>query len=166
MKKLSLALALTLVSSACSAQDTQDAQEAATGIDENAIFTAAGFTKQPDGSWRKCDDPGTASYSPGAISETGDFNGDGRPEAVVNEGGTYCYGFSGNGYTLVSQMADGKWTIRSEGIGLANMLETKGSDGWPDLEVGGPGFCFPVLRWNGAEYALNRHEYDGQACRP
>ena len=37
-------------------------------------------------------------------------------------------------------------------------------DGWPDIQVGGPGFCFPVLRWNGKEYILNRHEYEGKPC--
>ena len=32
--------------------------------------------------------------------------------------------------------------------------------------VGGPGFCFPVQRWNGREYKLQRWEYDGKACKP
>ena len=36
----------------------------------------------------------------------------------------------------------------------------------PELEVGGPGFCFPVLRWNGRAFAPSRHAYDGKPCTP
>jgi len=36
----------------------------------------------------------------------------------------------------------------------------------PDMSVGGPGFCFPVLRWNGKAYVQNRYQYEGKACRP
>jgi hypothetical protein len=45
-------------------------------------------------------------------------------------------------------------------------LKTKGKDGWPDISVGGPGFCFPVQRWNGKAYELNRFEYEGKRCKP
>jgi len=43
-------------------------------------------------------------------------------------------------------------------------LKTKGKDGWPDIENGGPGFCSAIYRWNGQEYVANRHEYEGKAC--
>ena len=49
---------------------------------------------------------------------------------------------------------------------IPEFLETTGKDGWPDISVGGPGFCFPVERWNGSEYVLHRHEYEGKACKP
>ena len=32
-------------------------------------------------------------------------------------------------------------------------------------QMGGPGFCFPVWRWNGKAYALNRFEYEGKRCK-
>lgn len=132
--------------------------------DEAAAFKAAGFTLKGK-QWRSCDDP-TPTYSPGAISEVRDLNGDGRLDAVITEGGTYCYGHTGAAYTLVSKQANGSWKAMSGGTGIAGFLATKGKAGWPDIEVGGPGFCFPVLRWNGKEYKLNRHEYEGKACRP
>jgi hypothetical protein len=37
--------------------------------------------------------------------------------------------------------------------------------GWPDISVGGPGFCFPVMRWNGRAYVRRRMEYDGKPCK-
>ena len=30
------------------------------------------------------------------------------------------------------------------------------SKGYPDLVIGGPGFCFPVWRWNGKAYDFHR----------
>ncbi len=134
--------------------------------DEAAAFAAAGFTRK-GAQWRSdCDDPGTPSYSPGEIQQVKDLNGDGRPEAVIVEGGTYCYGFTGQGYKIVSQQADGSWKLITYDSGFPNFLTTHGSGGWPDIEIGGPGFCFPVHRWNGHEYVLNRMEYEGKPCKP
>jgi hypothetical protein len=134
--------------------------------DEAAAFKAAGF-KQRGKQWRSdCDDPGTPSYTPGAIDRVIDLNGDGRPEALITEGGTHCYGNTGQGYFVVTRLADGGWKRVTSGTGIAEFLKTKGADGWPDLVVGGPGFCFPVQRWDGREYKLQRWEYQGKACKP
>jgi hypothetical protein len=133
--------------------------------DEAAAFTAAGFKKQ-GGKWRACDDPGTASYSPGSISEVVDLNGDGMPEAIIVEGSAYCYGMTGSAFAIVSKQAGGRWKMITGDVGIAEFLATKGADGWPDISVGGPGFCFPVQRWNGKQYVLNRHEYEGKRCKP
>jgi hypothetical protein len=48
---------------------------------------------------------------------------------------------------------------------MLSFLTTKGVGGWPDIEIGGPGFCFPVERWNGKQYVLHRYEYEGKRCR-
>ena len=141
------------------------AQSTLPPADEAAAFRAAGFARV-EGQWRGCDDPGTASYTPGAVEQVADLNGDGLPEAIVTEGSTFCYGMQGAGYALVSKQADGSWKLITGGSGLPAALETKGADGWPDLEIGGPGFCFAVERWNGSEYELHRHQYEGKACRP
>ncbi|WP_338242985.1 hypothetical protein [Aurantiacibacter hainanensis] len=133
-------------------------------VSDEDIFTAAGF-QYADGAWRRCGDPGTASYEPGQIARRGDFNADGLPDAIVTEGGTYCFGMSGLGYTLVSLSADGTWRILDDRVGIPEFLETSGIDGWPDIEVGGPGFCFPVVRWNGSVYEVNRREYEGKPCK-
>ncbi|GFM29015.1 hypothetical protein [Novosphingobium sp. PY1] len=141
------------------------AQANLTAKDRAAAFRAAGFTLQ-GGQWSACGDPGTPSYSPGQIDTVRDLNGDGRPEAVITEGGTYCFGMTGTGYTIVSKQADGSWKNITGGTGIPTFLATRGVGGWPDIEIGGPGFCFPVERWNGKAYVLNRHQYDGKPCRP
>lgn len=133
--------------------------------DQAAAFKAAGFT-QKGAAWRTdCDEPGPGGYTPGTIEETKDLNGDGRPEAVITEGSGFCYGNTGTGFMLVSKHADGSWKLLFQSQGIPTFLATK-ANGWPELEIGGPGFCFPVLRWNGKEYANFRWQYEGKPCKP
>lgn len=131
--------------------------------DKRAVFKAAGAV-QRQGRWVMCEgDPNTSGAMIGQVT---DLNGDGRPEVVVTEDGTFCYGHTGMGYQLLSKQANGTWRTMSGGSGIPEFLKTKGAGGWPDLLVGGPGFCFPVTRWNGKSYALHRFEYEGKRCKP
>ena len=134
--------------------------------DRVQIFQAAGFHLS-GGRWKsddQCDDGASPSYSAGAIKPLGDLNRDGRPEVLVTEGGTVCYGNTGEGYTLLTRSAAGRWSVISRNTGIPTFLKTR-ANGWPDLEVGRPGFCFPVLRWTGKAYANHRQQYQGKPCR-
>ncbi|HEY1125923.1 MAG TPA: hypothetical protein VGE65_09835 [Sphingobium sp.] len=132
-----------------------------------AIFRAAGF-KQTRRGWESgCDDPSAgAAYGAGSIEQVKDLNGDGRPDAVVIESGSYCYGNTGQAFWLVSQQANGSWKLLHSETGIAEFLATRGVGGWPDISIGGPGFCFPVVRWNGTAYKFNRNAYEGKPCKP
>ena len=158
MRPLLLLLAVTALAPAL-------AQTSLSAADRTAAFRAAGF-KLLAGKWQACGDPGTSSYAPGTIETVKDLNGDGRPEALITEGSSFCFGSTEQGYSLVSKQADGSWKLISGGQGIASFLSTKGVGGWPDLEIGGPGFCFPVERWDGRAYKLNRYQYEGKPCRP
>lgn len=129
-----------------------------------AAFRAAGF-KRIRGQWRVCADDDTPSYSPGALEQVADLNGDGLPEAVLTEGGSFCYGNTGAAFWLVSKQKGGVWKLLFNSTGMAEFLKLRGAAGWPDISVGGPGFCFPVYRWNGKAYLLHRNEYQGKRCR-
>jgi hypothetical protein len=131
--------------------------------DRQAVFKAAGAV-QRKGMWVICADDPKASGA--AIETVRDLNGDGRPEAVVTEGGTYCYGDAGTGFQLLSRQADGRWRLMTGGSSMPQFLKTRGAGNWPDISIGGPGFCFPVERWNGKAYAMNRFEYEGRRCKP
>jgi hypothetical protein len=133
--------------------------------DEAAAFKAAGF-KRVGRQWQGCGDPGMAGYTPGSIETAGDINGDGRPDAVIVESSGYCFGAAEQGFSLVSKQADGSWRLIDSGPGVPTFLPRRAATGWPDLEIGGPGFCFPVERWNGQKYVLDRHQYEGKPCRP
>lgn len=135
------------------------------GAEQISVFKAAGFT-QHGRQWRSgnCEPP-ELSYEPGSIATFRDLNGDGRPEAVVTEGGGLCYGNTGQNFWMLSKQPDGTWKILVESLGMPQFLRTKGASGYPDLLVGGPGFCFPVLRWNGRAYTRHHFEYEGKPCR-
>jgi hypothetical protein len=158
-----VALGIALGGAPLAAAESGPAAMTLGAADQTAVFKAAGAVQRKSG-WVICvDDPNTS----GAVIETvRDMNGDGRPEAVVSEDGTFCHGHSGTGYTLLSKQADGKWRVMSSNNGMPEFLKTHGVGGWPDISVGGPGFCFPVERWNGKSYELNRFEYEGKRCKP
>ena len=135
--------------------------------DHAAIFKAAGLAKR-GGAWKSgnCYGAESESYSPGSIDTYRDLNGDGRPEALVTEGGAICYGMTGTHFWLLSKQANGSWKLMTEETAMPDFLATKGAGGWPDIQLGGPGFCFPVVRWNGKAYVNHRAEYEGKPCRP
>jgi len=85
-------------------------------------------------------------------------------EAVVNEGGAICYGMTGTHFWLLSKQMNGTWKLVHDETAMPEFLTTKGVGGWPDIQMGGPGFCFPIWRWNGRQYTLNRFEYEGKRC--
>lgn len=120
------------------------------------IFKAVGFSKTTDG-W----DGGCGL---GEITTYKDLNGDGLKEAVISDSSFMCYGNTGVGYYIISKQLNGTWKPIFENMGIPTFLKTKGIDGWPDIENGGPGFCFAVFRWNGNSYEVNRFEYKGAPC--
>jgi len=154
----------TLILAAWAIASPAAAQVRLLPVDQAAAFRAAGF-KKVGTQWRGCGDPGSSGYVPGSIDMVKDLNGDGRLEAIISEGSTYCYGATEAGYAIVSKQANGTWRLVTKGSGMVTPLSTRGAGGWPDLEIGGPGFCFPVLRWSGTEYKLHRRAYEGQPCR-
>lgn len=119
--------------------------------EQAAVFKAAGFKKGADGRYIRCqEDTPTASYEPGQI-ELMDLNNDGQPEAWVTESSMFCYGSPHTFFALVRKDA-GVWHTLLDDVGIPVVLKTKRS-GWPDIEVGGPGFGkFPYYRWNGKSY--------------
>jgi len=135
--------------------------------EQAAIFNAAGFARHGS-AWKSknCAGAESDSYEPGAIDTYRDLNGDGRPDAVVTEGGAICYGDARSHFWLLTKQAGGGWKQIYEETAMPDFLITKGVAGWPDIELGGPGFCFAVMHWNGRAYVQNRFQYEGKPCRP
>lgn len=121
--------------------------------DRAAAFRAAGFTATR-GRYLACDPRQELAI------EIRDLNGDQRPDAVITNSGTECFGHTGMGYVLVTKDASGAWRKLLESAGIPEFLPSRGAGGWPDIVNGGPGFCFPVLRWNGSDYAAVRFRAD------
>lgn len=83
----------------------------------------------------------------------------------MTEGGAICYGNTGSHFWLMSKQANSSWKLMMSETGLPEFLKFKGAGGWPDVMLGEPGFCFPVYRWNGRAYTINRFEYEGKRCQ-
>jgi len=144
-------VALVVLAAATLAIAAPPSADSLSAADRAAIFKAAGF-KQKGDQWIRCEeDPPTASYQAGRI-ELEDVNGDGKAEAWVKESSTFCYGNTAEFFVLLAKGDDGGWRKLLEEVGVPTVLETK-RQGWPDIEVGGPGFGkFPVRHWNGKTY--------------
>jgi hypothetical protein len=97
--------------------------------------------------------------------EVRDLNGDGRADALVSDFGTECYGSTEQGFVIVTKDASGTWRKLYNSPGVPTFQASRGAGGWPDIENGGPGFCFPIQRWNGSDYATVRWKaYQPGAC--
>jgi hypothetical protein len=95
-----------------------------------------------------------------------DLNGDGIEELMITarheDGGAACFGRVGVSKTLMIRSSSGEWKAN---LGFMNdpiTVMPEKSGGFPDLELGGPGFCHPIWRWNGAEYDLYRRCVNGK----
>lgn len=119
------------------------------------VFNLLALTVTPDGKGytdQACGQPADASV------EFRDMNSDGRQEVLVIHGNSCTSGMAGSSALLLIRDAGG--TLQPN-LGFpaasADPLPEM-SQGYPDLLIGGPGFCFPVWRWNGKEYIGLRND--------
>lgn len=144
---------------------TAEAQALSTA-ERGRLFRAAGMQQIGGGKWTGCAED-ESGMSDAEIVMVQDINGDGRPEALVRDNGTFCNGMAGVRSVVMSQSQAGAWSVLYENQGFANFLVSRGRDGFPDIEAGLPGFCFPYFRWNGREYDLvARLDDKGKQCEP
>lgn len=114
-----------------------------------AAFQAAGFRHWPDG-WTRCREDASAAHMWGTL-EVADLNGDGAPEAWIRESSSFCYGDTAEAVVLLTRRPTG-WAVLLDEVGVALEQPTT-SNGWPDIEIGGPGFgAMPIFRFNGKAY--------------
>lgn len=118
--------------------------------DTAAAFKAAGF--RPYGKkFVRCEEEGTGQHPTGDL-ELADLNGDGRAEAFIREGSTFCFGNTGQAVVVVTKGADGAWRKILDEVGVDGIMKTK-HNGWSDIDIGGPGFGpVPVYGFDGKTY--------------
>ncbi len=126
--------------------------------EQRVIFDALGLKVAPDGASlvdTACEQPA------GAQVEFRDMNGDGKDEVLVLYGNSCMSGHAGMSVALFIQDSSGKYQLNFGFPGASADPQPEKSKGYPDLLIGGPGFCFPVWRWNGTAYAFHRSEAEG-----
>jgi hypothetical protein len=119
------------------------------------VFGATGLAVAPDGKGfvdGMCGQPADASV------EFRDMNADGKQEVLVIFGNSCTSGHTGS--TALLFIRDAAGNLKAN-LGFpaasADPLPEK-NQGYPDLLIGGPGFCFGVWRWNGATYDHLRND--------
>lgn len=123
--------------------------------DQRAIYEQFGYTVSADGAGLDVVDCGTIYVN---AVEALDLNGDGVDEVFVDGGNTCTSGHAGSSVVLFIKDAEGRYAphLGFPAFGW-DVLETSNL-GFPDLALGGPGFCRPVWRWDGATYQHERNE--------
>ena len=99
-----------------------------------------------------CERP--AAFTPHLL----DLSGDGVEEILVEFGNTCTSGGAGGSLAIFTGRGSGSLqpVLMLPGL-LGEVLESR-TGGWSDLQIGGPGFCFPVWTWSGTEYRHDRNE--------
>lgn len=83
-----------------------------------------------------------------------DLNSDGKPEVLMILSSP-MYGAAGSNVQLFVKDANGQYKSNlGFPAGDVKPLATK-TQGFQDLQIGGPGFDCPIWKWNGKEYALS-----------
>jgi hypothetical protein len=163
-----LAVMFTLVASATTVAAPTDYEllfmgaQGAAGLsaeDRQAIYAQFKFSVGADGKtlvFADSECPPLLAGSGDIQVATEDLNGDAQPEVFVSLGSTCMFGFAGTGVSLFTRDGAGRWKSHDLGAGMYVVQETR-HEGYADVMVGGPGFCHPVLRWDGSSYVFDRN---------
>jgi hypothetical protein len=80
-------------------------------------------------------------------------------------GNTFTSGNTGTNIMLLQKDSYGDWHKYFNFPGTAPWVLTTGNLGFPDLVIGGPGFQFPVYRWDGKDYVMVRKITDKELTK-
>jgi hypothetical protein len=121
--------------------------------DQNKVIAEAtgGMLETPKGQYFDKGCGQSLDYEASAV----DLNKDGQPEVFTQIFGSCLGGMTGVFLNLYIKDGAGRWHPQFGFPGIYEVLKTD-NKGYPDIQIGGPGFCFPVWRWNGSAYALHR----------
>ena len=81
-----------------------------------------------------------------------DMNNDGKEEIFIVLNSAAVYGNVGSNFLLFIKNASGAYNLQKEASGGLPVIFASKNMGYNDLMIGGPGFLFPVYRWNGTKY--------------
>jgi hypothetical protein len=123
-----------------------------TVAEKNQIATKLGFISTGDKEQPFAQDKDSKEYPFGVTVYPTDLNKDGKEEIFVLFGNSYTSGATGSSIVLFIKNPAGVYSEHLGFPGTAPDVLATQSKGYPDLLIGGPGFEFPVLRWNGKTY--------------
>lgn len=123
--------------------------------DQRMIFEQLEFSVSADGSALEVVDCGTIYVN--EVQDV-DLNEDGVVEVFVTAGNSCTSGMAGFTIHLFVKDAEGRYAPHLGFPGMLSRVLEASNLGFPDLAIGGPGFCEAVLRWDGATYRFDHNE--------
>ncbi len=122
--------------------------------EKNEIYTKSGFVLSGNKDLPfATDEQDGLNYPYNASVYVTDLNEDGKEEVFLVFGNSYTSGMTGSSAILFIKDNTGKFAVNL-GFPASLLVLSTSNLGYPDLLIGGPGFEFPVWRWNGKEYKL------------
>lgn len=123
-----------------------------TVTEKNRIATLTGFVLSAKKDEPFAQDKDSKEYPFMAFVYPTDLNKDGLEEIFIVFGNSYTSGNTGSSVVLYLKNAAGNFTTHLGFPGTAPDILSTVNLAYPDLLIGGPGFEFPILRWNGKTY--------------
>lgn len=124
-----------------------------TVAEKNQIATKLGFVYSGNKDQPFALDKDSKDYPFGVTVYPTDLNKDGKEEIFVLFGNSFTSGATGSSIVLFIKNPAGGYSENLGFPGTAPDVLATTSKGYPDLLIGGPGFEFPVWRWNGKTYS-------------
>ena len=127
-------------------------KSAATINEKNFIAQKTGFVLSGNKTQPFAQDKDSKEYPFGVTVLPTDLNKDGKEEIFINFGNSFTSGNTGSSIVLFIKNAAGVYEMNLGFPGMTPDVLATINKGYPDLVVGGPGFEFPIFRWNGKIY--------------
>jgi hypothetical protein len=127
-----------------------------TAAEKNTLFRQLGLQVAADKKGFRMD-----GFNVGARAYPVDLNKDGMEEVFVVMDGL-LFGNTGQGVALFIKNSTGVYVQQEEVAGGIAVILDRQSGGYPELVIAGPGFEFPLYRWNGKTYTYVRNISDDE----
>lgn len=127
-------------------------------IDEqNKVFNRSGLGLSKDKKqFIIANDPASFDFPFDAVLLPIDLNADRKEEIFIVYGNSYTSGMIGSNVLLFIKDKAGEYQSNFGFSGASPDILPSKNIGYPDLLIGGPGFEFPIWRWNGKEYVFHK----------
>ena len=123
-----------------------------TVAEKNFVATKLGFILSGNKDMPFALDKDSKDYPFAAMVMPTDLNNDKKEEIFILYGNSFTSGNTGSSVALFIKNAAGTYEMNLGFPGTTPDILTTTNKGYPDILVGGPGFDFPVFRWNGKIY--------------
>lgn len=134
----------------------QQSGSSLTASEKNTLFRKLGLQVAENKKGFRMD-----GFEVGAKAYPVDLNKDGVEEVFVIMDGL-LFGNTGQGVALFIKNSAGVYEQQEEVAGGIAVILEGPSSGYPQLVIAGPGFEFPLYRWNGKSYTYVRNISDDE----